>query len=183
MLSLSGQVGNIFTTSKESGQEPSNLPEPLFPSSRERAPLFHLDAATGVKEAFAPRHVDGWDFRPEGNHRWGWISEEPGSTITFLVPVRQGTIHVGFLRSYENMGCARVRITDAFDRNLTINSKILAGHWRRRISVFQEESIPSELGSSDSKGVLKRVNVEFSLLGACSYGNGRKFKLLSLTGY
>jgi hypothetical protein len=70
----------------------------------------------------------GWNLMEDRKEKPGWISDQIGSRITFpLVFGSKPTIGIGFLRSYEKMGQASIKIIEPDGKSLPLGE--IDGLW------------------------------------------------------
>jgi hypothetical protein len=134
------------------------------------------------KQSFtALEKTDGWEMKEE-HGKFGWVcdSGKDDEAITFAVgplPERSNgkgyLVKIGFLRSYEHMAAFEVVGRDA-KSPLSPQTVQIDGHWRKRISIYQEEDVFKSAG--DCTITIKPLKASATR----AKGAGNKVKLIAL---
>lgn len=127
----------------------------------------------------------GWSFYADRVGKPGWIANASGfqsNRLSFITPVTpNGSVLIGYLRSYENMGRARVWLGNFSERAV-----VLDGMWDSRTSQTQVDVLPVAelLGEVHAATLRRTLHIEANIqaeLNDPSTGGAGKFKVLSLT--
>lgn len=180
----------------------SKLPSPLAPQkvldqyAMCVTPLSYYDSRHPVRNASAPSVLDGdWRLFEDRPGRPGWIATKLGSKIMF--PVRLGadaSLTISYLRSYENVGDAKVSVYRAGRRvGDPDHPVLLKGLWEKRFSLPDTEVFYNHVGllnlamTREEEQAMRQSFTMHGLKSSLDYEleielvAGKKFKVLSVT--
>ncbi|KLT40754.1 hypothetical protein CC85DRAFT_142686 [Cutaneotrichosporon oleaginosum] len=88
--------------------------------------------ATEARFNLTPTFADGWEYwlHPDHNEKPYVMTREPGSRVTFEIPVHAGTIKMFYLRS-ERMSLGKIRCWIDDDEAAGKEGVLLNGYWKR----------------------------------------------------